>query len=121
MLLDVRDFLVIHRTAAILADLYLATVVALLDGELRDVRTSPESPALKAGRVVQYSVPAAISLLFPLSFSISRERAPRPVPPTFSFSRQSSVISRGRYLVLVFKRCTRAAQSRSSFELTSHV
>ena len=66
---------VIHRTASDVSGSILGPVVALLDGELRDVRTSPESPALSAGRVVQYSVSAAFSLLFPFSSFISRERA----------------------------------------------
>jgi hypothetical protein len=66
---------VIHRTAAHFHQSILGPVVALLDDELRDVRTSPESPALKAGRVIQLQRSRCVFPLFPLSSSISRERA----------------------------------------------
>src|SRR3954468_25099969 len=91
-----RSYRVIHRTAAHFHKSILGPVVALLDDELRDVRTSPESPALKAGRVVQLQRSRCVFPSLPPSLLLSRGNGPNGPfhPPFITSSHQSSVLSR---------------------------
>jgi hypothetical protein len=74
---------VIHRTAALRRPSILTTVEVRMDGDLRDVRTSPESPAPWPDELSNPVLSLLAPFKFPFFFNLAGNGPNGPFHPPF--------------------------------------